>query len=187
MGRTRDQWRTTASCRFASLLLGGSIACAPSENADPKPGTGTISGAFAGRPFERVGASWRIGAPDDPERTLVVYVFDAEIGCDEITEPAWDERIGDDLQSLEIKLIGTAPGEFAVAAGPTPGAGEASVNYTLTATTGTPAETAAGGGSVTLDVADHDRAKGWFDLAFPDADMLSGTFVATPCPAGREP
>lgn len=149
-------------------------------------GDGSIAGTVGGNDFEFVGASLRIGAPDDPERTVVVYVFDAAIACDELSEPGWDERIGG-VQSLEMKLVGTMAGEYTVVSGPSLSSGDASVNYTLTSTSATPAEVSAIGGSVTLTAVADDGAQGEFDLMFENGDSLAGSFDAAPCPGGHEP
>lgn len=166
----------------AALAAGG---CA----AESAPGgEGTITGSFDGRAFDQVGASYRIGAPDDPDRTIVVYIFDRAIACDEISDEGWDEVVADSTQSLEMKLVGTASGEYVVAVGPSLGKGDASVNYTLTSTSGTPSEVSAVSGKVILDsVDDGGGARGSFDLTFPSGDALSGTFASTSCADGKEP
>lgn len=162
------------------------VGCAPSPVAEVVPGSGTVSGSFDGRPFDTVGAAWRIGRPDDAAQTMVIYVFDAPIRCDEISAPAWDAVVADQTQSVEMKVVGTAPGTYPVALR-TPGPGESDVNYTLTSQTGTPAETAADSGTVIIDTADAGAASGSFNLVFPSGDTLAGTFAATPCSEGSEP
>lgn len=150
-------------------------------------GSGTIAGAYAGRSFDSVGASYRIGRPDDPERTVVIYVFDVEVACDEISAPGWDARIGDGVQSLELKLVGTTPAQFAVSTAPTPAQGQAAVNYTATSTTQTPAEVGASGGTVSLEGVADGTARGSFALIFGGHDMLTGSFDAARCAGGTEP
>lgn len=149
-------------------------------------GSGTVSGSFDGRAFDTVGAAWRIGQPDDPEQTMVIYVFDNPIACADIVEVAWDETVPDQSQSLEMKVIGQDAGDYPIA-DRTPGPGESDANYTLTSTSGTPSETAADSGTVAIESADGGAATGSFDLVFPSGDTLAGTFDAAPCPQGREP
>jgi hypothetical protein len=70
----------------------------------------------------------------------------------------------------------------------TPAPGEASVNYTLSSTAGTPTETSSSGGTVTLStLTANTNATGSFALTFGAANALNGTFNATFCPAGVEP
>lgn len=150
-------------------------------------GSGTITGSFDGRPFDTVGASWRIGEPDDPEQTMVVFVFDGPISCADIADAGWDTRIADQTQAVEIKVIGKTTGDYPLATGRTPGPGESDVNYTLSSTTGTPGETSADSGDVVVDSANAGAATGSFDLTFPSGDNLVGTFNASPCAQGNEP
>lgn len=150
-------------------------------------GAGTIAGSIAGRPYDSVAAAYLIGMPDDPEQTAVLYIFDAPVACDELTSSAWDERVADETQSLELKLIGHAPGEYPVAPDGRPSSGESANNYTLTSTSGTPAEVSAGSGSVRLDHFEAGNgASGSFDLVLPGGS-LKGTFDATWCADGHEP
>ena len=149
-------------------------------------GSGTIAGTFDGRAFNTIGAAWRIGQPDDPEQTMVVYVFDNPIACADIADVAWDETVPDQTQSVEMKVVGTTAGDYPQA-DRTPGPGESDTNYTLTSTAGTPSETGATSGGVAIDSADPGAATGSFDLTFPSGDTLSGTFDAAPCSQGHEP
>ncbi|MCB9778913.1 MAG: hypothetical protein H6742_10150 [Alphaproteobacteria bacterium] len=171
-------------CPLLLLTLG----CAGDGAADTaSPGSGSISGSYDGRPFDTVGATWRIGEPDDPDQTMVVYVFDNPIPCADIAEPGWDTAITDQTQAVEIKLVGLEAGTYPLTAGRTPGPGEADVNYTLSSTTGTPAEISADSGAIVVDSTDGDGAVGSFELVFATGDTLTGTFDATPCPTGSEP
>ena len=163
---------------LTSLLL---IGCSDSPT---DPGEGTIAGTAVDLPFDAVAASYRIGAPDDPQRTVVVYLFDAPVDCADLGSPGWDQRV-DGVQSLEIKTIGKTTGDYEVATGPTPGTGQASVNYTLTSPTA-PAEVSALAGTVTLTAIGDDDAEGEFTLSF-DGGTLTGSFRAAPCPEGHEP
>lgn len=165
------------------------LACSgdPSSADTAAAGTGTVSGSFEGRAFDTVGAAWRIGEPDDPAQTMVIYVFDNPISCADIVDPAWDERVMDQTQSVEMKVVGTEPGDYPLSEGRTPGPGESDVNYTLTSTSGTPGETAADSGMVVIDTLEDDGASGTFDLTFPSGDTLSGSFDASPCLPGHEP
>ncbi|MEZ4235435.1 MAG: hypothetical protein R3F59_04590 [Myxococcota bacterium] len=161
------------------------LGCAAGPVGPPGAGSGTVAGAYDGRPFDTVGAAWRIGHPDDPEQTLVVYVFDQPVDCADLASPGWDTRI-DGAQSVEIKVVGLSPGTYPVTASRTAAPGESDVNYTLTATSGTPVEVSADTGTVVLDAV-TDGAAGTFDLAFATGDTLAGTFDATACPDGSEP
>lgn len=163
----------------------GADTAAPTDTA--AAGSGTISGSFDGRAFDTVGASWRIGEPDDPDQTMVVYVFDNPVSCADIADPGWDTRITDQTQAVEIKVVGTTAGDYPLATGRTPGPGESDVNYTLSSTTSTPAETSAESGDVGIDSADAGAATGSFDLTFPSGDTLAGTFNASACAQGSEP
>ena len=125
----------------------GTDTAGPADTA--AAGSGTIAGTFDGRAFNTIGAAWRIGQPDDPEQTMVVYVFDNPIACADIADVAWDETVPDQTQSVEMKVVGTTAGDYPQA-DRTPGPGESDTNYTLTSTTGTPSETGATGGGVVL-------------------------------------
>lgn len=159
-----------------------------SSAADAPGGGGTISGSFAGRAFNAVAASYRIGAPDDPAHNIVIYVFDKAVGCNEISDTGWDTAIANETQAIEMKLIGTTAGDYVVALGPTFSQGQASVNYTLSSTTGTPTEVAATGGSIKLEKLDSaGGGVGTFNLSFASGDALTGTFNAISCAGGHEP
>ncbi|MCB9679839.1 MAG: hypothetical protein H6733_00080 [Alphaproteobacteria bacterium] len=175
--------RTPAALTLC-LVLGCADGTAPTTT-DGSPGT--ITGSFDGLPFDHLGAAWRLGSPDDPTNTLVVVLLDHDVACAELADPGWDARVPDGSQALEIKVIGHAPGTYPLATTRTAGPGESDVNYTLTSTTGTPAETSADTGSVTLTATDAGAAAGSFELVFPTGDALSGTFDAAPCDGGSEP
>ena len=171
-----------------SLLLS---ACSGADTAAPADtaaaGSGTITGSFDGRAFDSVASSLRIGEPDDPDQTMVVFVFDNPISCADIADAGWDTRITDETQAVEIKVVGLTAGDYPLKAGRTAGSGESDVNYTLSSTTGTPGETTADSGDVVIDTADGGAATGSFDLTFPSGDTLVGTFDASPCAQGNEP
>lgn len=173
--------------RLAGLICGTLISgCSSQVDLGPPAGSGTINGTIDARTFDVVAASYIIGAPDDPGRTTVLYVFDSPIACGEIIAAGWDETVPDQSQAIEIKLIGKSPGTYPVASG-LPTSGEADVNYTVTSTSGTPSEVSATAGSVTLDAIDGiASATGRFDLVFPGG-MLAGSFTAATCGPGREP
>jgi len=170
---------------FAACSGSGSDTAGPADTA--AAGSGTIAGSFDGRTFDTVAASWRIGEPDDPDQTMVVFVFDNPISCADIADAGWDTRITDQTQAIEIKVVGTTAGDYPLATGRTPGPGESDVNYTLSSTTDTPGETSADSGDVVIDSADAGAATGSFDLTFPSGDTLVGTFNASPCAQGNEP
>ncbi|MEP7125252.1 MAG: hypothetical protein ABJE95_30255 [Byssovorax sp.] len=148
---------------------------------------GTIQGSAGGKTVDKVAAAYLIGKSDDPAHTTVVYVFDKPIACADIGAPGWDKTVTSATGALEMKLIGVAPGKYAVSTGVTPAQGEASVNFTVTSKTATPIENGSNGGFVQLDTLDAGKlAKGSFDLQFSDG-MLKGTFSAEWCPGGTEP
>ena len=169
-----------------ALLLGcaggsGSTAGGGGEN------PGTVSGKAGGKSVDTVAAAYFIGQSDDPTHTTVVYVFDTKVSCADLGAAGWDTKIPSATGALEMKLIGAAPGKYAVAKGVTPAQGQASVNFTVSSTTSTPVESASDSGTVQLDTLDPDKlAGGSFDLQFADG-TLKGTFAATWCADGHEP
>ena len=149
-------------------------------------GSGTISGAVNGASFTSVATSYVLGAPDDAA-TTVVYLFSKAVACSDLTAPGWDTRIANGTQFVELKMFGTTPATYKVVTTLTPAPGEASVNYTLSATTGTPAEQSGGGGTVTLnDVQPSTSASGSFALVF-GTSHLDGAFESAFCAGGHEP
>jgi hypothetical protein len=153
---------------------------------DAGRGSGTIMGSPDGTAFDTVGTSLWIGSPDS-DATTVVYLFSGPVGCGELCSPAWDQRILNDTQVLEMKLFGTGPGTFTAVTTLTPAPGEASVNFTRSSTSGTPMEVFGSGGSVTLSTLQaNTAASGTFSLMF-GAQAVSGTFNAMYCPGGHEP
>ncbi len=176
---------------YLSLLAVGLMAihlgCGSDKGVTPdgKNGTGTASGMIGDRAYEAVADARWIGAPDDPKQTRVIYVFDKLVSCAALSNAGWDTVVTDGTQAFEMKLIGTAAGTYPVTA--RPATGEASVNYTVTSTSGTPAEVTATAGSVTADTfVDQTSADGSFDLTVPGGSV-TGAFHATYCAAGREP
>jgi hypothetical protein len=146
-----------------------------------------IEGTVAGAAFTRAVRAWWIGRADSPSST-VVYVFDADVGCDALSAPGWDTRIANGTQVLEMKLLGSALQTYPVVGGPLPGPGEASVNHTLSQQRGAPTERVANGGSVTLAAQRAGvSSTGSFDLTFPAGGALRGSFDAAWCPTGHEP
>ena len=175
----------SATVRRSWTLLSSLLVCGCVADGPEQLGAGSIAGSVADTNFTLVGASYRIGAPDDPARTLVVYVFDGEVACESLAKPGWDERVGDGVQSLEMKLVGDTVGAYEVVSGPSLASGQASVNYTLTSTS--PMEISAVAGTVTLTAVGDDDASGEFDLMFSDGGALQGQFDAAPCSGGHEP
>lgn len=169
------------------LLLAGCSSNSTPEGSTEPAGSGTISGSVDGRSFDDVAAAYIIGKPDDPASTVVIYVFDTAISCSEIERAGWDETVADQSQAIEMKLIGKSPGDYPVAGGGLPAAGEADVNYTVTSSTMTPSEVSATAGTVGLVEIDGTRsASGDFDLTIPGGS-LTGSFSAAICAGGREP
>lgn len=178
-----------ASAGIVAAALCGCQSGNNAATADAGPpvmgGSGSVSGSVDARPYYTVGSAYVIGKPDDPANTVVIYVFDNAIACGDISSPGWDQRITDQTQSLELKLIGKSPGIYPVAARPS--TGQSTDNYTLTSTSGTPSEMGASSGTVSLgSLVDGAGANGTFDLTFPGGS-LSGSFDAIWCAAGSEP
>ena len=177
----------TSSGETADGPVDAGVDSATSEAATPDGGgTGTVSGSADGTPFTTVATSYVIGAPDSAE-TTVVFLFSKPVRCSDLGTPGWDQKITDGTQLLEMKIFGKAPGTFKAVTTVTPAPGEASVNYTLSATSSTPAESGSSGGSVTLTgIAASASAQGSFSIAF-GTNKLDGTFDAIFCPGGHEP
>lgn len=149
-------------------------------------GTGMVTGTIGGAPFGAVATALWAGAADDPA-TTVVYVFSKPVACSDLATPGWDTRITDGTSVLEMKSFGTTPGMYKVVTTLTPAAGEASVNYTLSSTMGTPKEDGSTMGMVTLTkLTPNVSAQGTFTLTFATS-TLSGSFDAVYCPGGHEP
>ena len=149
-------------------------------------GTGMVTGSIGGAPFGSVATALWAGAADDPA-TTVVYVFSKPVACSELATPGWDTRITNGTSVLEMKSFGSTPGMYKVVSTLTPAAGEASVNYTLSSTTGTPKEDGSTMGMVTLTMLTPNvSAQGTFTLTFATS-TLSGSYDAVYCPGGHEP
>lgn len=154
--------------------------------ADSASGGNSISGSVGGTTFDTANMALWLGAPDDPS-TTVVYLFSKPVNCSDLSTPGWDKRITDKTQFLEMKMFGLTPATFTVTTSATPAPGEAVVNYTLSATTGTPKETGGGGGTVTLTTVNATKnVTGSFALKF-GTESLNGTYDAVYCPGGHEP
>jgi hypothetical protein len=178
-------WRRFA---LVACVASGGLACtsndAPTSD-DGDPGSGTASGMVGKQRFESVADARWIGAPDDPAKTRVIYVFDNTVSCSALSNAGWDQVVQDGTQAVEIKIIGTGEGTYPVSS--RPATGEADVNYTLTSTSSTPSEITASAGSVTITSFVVDTsADGSFDLTVPGGSV-AGTFHATYCPSGHEP
>lgn len=176
--------------RILLLLFAALSAGCGSKKSSGTPevaaGSGTIAGGVGGQAFATVGAAYHVGSPDDPA-TSVVYLFSNPILCSEITSTGWDGSITDGTDILEIKAVGTAAAVYPVSSLPTAPSGDASVNYTLSSTTGTPVETIGTSGSVTFTtLTGGASATGSFTIGFAGSS-LTGTFDAAFCAAGREP
>ena len=169
----------------ATSTGGGAGMASTSTGGSGAPGT--ISGMAGGKSVDTVVSAYFIGQSDDPAHTTVIYLFDAKVDCAELAAPGWDQKIPNATGALEMKLIGTTPGKYAVAKGVTPAQGQASVNFTLSSTATTPLESSSNGGAVQLDALDPAKlAQGSFELQFADG-ALKGTFAATWCSVGHEP
>ncbi len=178
--------RTALGLAFACVVV-AAAGCSSNKAVTPdgKHGTGTAAGTIGTRSFEAVADARWIGAPDDPKQTRVVYVFDKQVSCAVLSAAGWDEKVTDQTQALEMKLIGTEAGAYHLTS--RPGIGEADVSYTVTSTSGTPSEVSATGGTVTVEqFLAEQAADGAFDLTIPGG-TVSGTFHATYCATGREP
>lgn len=186
-------WLACGAERFRRILLVGAAAVfagcgSPSETAPgASGGTGTAAGTAEGHAVRSVAAAYFIGQSDDPTHTTVMYTFDSPVACGDLGAPGWDAKIRDQTGALEMKLIGTTPGQYAVSGIPNAPAGQAAVNFTVSSTAATPQEEASKSGTVKLDTLEPgQRAAGSFDLTFSDGS-LQGTFEAAWCPNGHEP
>jgi hypothetical protein len=149
-------------------------------------GSGTVSGSGNGTPFPTVASALWFGKPDSAA-TTVVYVFSKHVDCSQLTAPAWDSRITNGTLFIEMKEFGLTPKVYTVTGSATPAPGEASVNHTVSSTSGTPVEGAATGGTVTLTALNAGtNTTGSFALQF-GANNLTGTFDAAWCANGVEP
>jgi len=182
--RRRD---LVAVAAVAILGCGGSGAGTGGSGGAGAGGQGHINGHVGDHASNSVAASYFIGKSDDPAHTVVIYVLDAPVACADLGAAGWDTKVPDATGTLEMKLIGLAPGKYPVAIGPNPGQGEAAVNFTVTSTMATPAENAAQSGTVQLDTLEPgQQATGSFDLVFATG-WLNGAFDASWCPGGHEP
>ncbi len=164
-----------------SISCGGQSTAEPDANPiDAPPGMNSITGMVNGMPFTTPKTAFRIGSPDDAA-TTVVYMFDQVIQCNEITARAWDTRITNGTQILEIKTLGHNANVYAVPS-------KAQVNYTLSSTSGTPVESIASGVSATLEATavTGGGAQGKFSFTFTNG-QLDGSFDGTSCATGLEP
>ena len=162
---------------------------------DGNSGTGAASGV-AGE-FGAVADSRWIGAPDDPQNTRVIYLFDKLVSCSWLSQQNWnvprlDWPFPDAIHVIELKLFGTAAGEYPVGVTFTPAVGEARVSYMSIANLGSQGWPAMMPGSVTLDrFVDGASADGTFsarlDMSGSASDApFSGGFHATYCATGRQ-
>jgi hypothetical protein len=170
----------------AAADAAGDSASVVDGGASVDAGPSSISGSADGTPFTNVASSYWIGAPDDPA-TTVVFVFSKPTACKDLSPPGWDKRITDGTQFLEMKMFGLTPATYNVTTSLTPAPGEASVNYTLSSQSSTPAESGSSAGTVTLStVAATKNVTGSFALKFAN-NSLTGTYNAVFCPGGNEP
>jgi len=160
-------------------------SCHPAD-VDVGGGSATISGTSDGTPFAPVTTALWMGAPDSDAST-VVHLFAQPVACGELCAAGWDQRIRSGTQILELKMFGRNLAAYPVVKTPTPAPGEAAASYTVSTSTGTPAEIFATGGTVKLtDLLPGAVASGAFALVF-DSNHLDGTFNAVFCPGGHEP
>ena len=171
----------------AGAADGGADGTAAADAPPPSgAGSGSVAGAVGGTPVGAVAGSLWVGKPDDPA-TTVVYVFSKPVTCEAISTVGWDTKVTDATHALEMKAFGTTAAAYSVVTTATPAPGEASVNYTLTSTSGTPNEQAAKSGTVTLTkLTAGSSAQGSFTLTF-GTSAVTGTFDAVYCPGGHEP
>ena len=176
----------TSGCSGGGSSPGPGVDAAALPSDGGGSSCGTATGSVAGAAFGTAASCLWIGSPDSAA-TSVVYVFSTAVQCSELQRVGWDTRIANGTHVLETKSYGTTPATYNVTTSMTPAPGEASVNYTLSSTSGTPAETFSSAGFVTLTALRANTfATGSFDLTFA-ADKLAGTFNATFCPGGHEP
>jgi hypothetical protein len=167
----------------------GGVASEAGASDAPMPsgsGAGTVSGSVDGAPYGAVSTAFWAGAPDDAT-TTVIYVFSAPVPCTELASPGWDSRIANATKVLEMKAIGTTAATYSVVTTPTPAPGEASVNFTLSSTSGTPKEQSSSAGTLTLKkLTPNASAQGEFSFTFGKS-TVTGSFDAVFCPGGHEP
>ena len=174
---------------LVAVVSAGACVTGPGAN-DAGPAAvspGSVSGSVEGRAFDTVAASYLVGKPDDAVQTTVIYVFGGAVACSEITATGWDQTVTNSTQSLEMKLIGKTAGDYPIPANGRVSTGQADVNYTVTATSGTPVEVHAVSGTVTLSsITASDGAAGTFDLTFQNG-TIHGDFTSSFCADAHEP
>jgi hypothetical protein len=132
-----------------------------------------------------VNAYW-IGSPDLPD-TNVFFTFSTPTDCSQLQMAAWETRVANDTQVLELLTMGTSVGTFDVVLSSFPTAGQALVTRLLTKTSGIPPESAGTGGTVTVaELAPTTSARGSFAVNLSDI-AITDNFDAVFCPGGHEP
>src|SRR5260221_4799443 len=56
-------------------------------------GMSQIMGMVGGKTYNMVGAAYSIDKSDDPVHTVLIYVFDQPVGCDQITTAGWVTKV----------------------------------------------------------------------------------------------
>jgi hypothetical protein len=120
--------------------------------------------------------------------TTVVYLFSKPVQCSDIQAAAWDGRITDGTQILELKMWGTTPAmDYTVTSSATPAPGEAAVSYSVSVNGGATNDFVGTGGKVRLETrVAQSKVTGSFMVTWATGS-LNGTYNSTYCPGGTEP
>ena len=181
-----------------SIVLVGAVASGCSSSATPDDNTGlngalggvggtaAVTGAYGTEPVKPVLSAYWIGIPDDSGEAgggPFLYLFSAPVSCDQLSKAdKWGDTIPAGTQVLEM-IVGTTNTGVAAPAAPNAGANVSEVNYVHG---GSPDDTRAKSGSVTLTTYMKGASiDGMVDVTF-DTGTVKGTFHAVWCPGGHE-
>jgi hypothetical protein len=157
----------------ATLAIAG---CAGDRSGAPASSSaGTISGMVQGVEWTSFSDAYWIGMPSAGSPEVIVFLFEGPMDCATLANVNWDKTAIGEQQLLEIGVLKSMTGTFAVPM-------DASVAYLKGAY-----NPSADAGKVTLDVIHAGVSlSGSFDVTFM-GDPLKGTFDAKRCPDGVEP
>jgi hypothetical protein len=160
--------------RLAAILTLSGVACVPAATPEDRS------------PLQPIVSAYWLGSPDVPD-TNVFFTFSKATDCSQLQMPAWETRVMNDTQALELITMGTAVGTFDVVLSNFPVPGQALVTRLLTKTSGTPPESAGTKGTVTvIELQPGTSAKGSFSVSLGDV-AITDSFDAVFCPGGHEP
>src|SRR5437879_4498387 len=103
---------TLAAALAACSSKSSSNPDASTTGADAPADANMISGTVNGTGFTAVMATYWIGSPDSPATDTVIYMFDRNIACNQITTAGWDTAIPSGTQILEMKMVGKTPSTY---------------------------------------------------------------------------